>query len=185
MRFVEKRVHLAGASVEAAIRAVYGDDTVRRVYGAETGIGPWSSRGQPRRRLQLRLDKPAGIEIAIRSDGPTVGATLTQRVVRDQPLSLHEVRSSIRLNVLGAELIKIRPRTVLRLSPDPADPEGPGVEVHMTVEMHAVLPPPLNRVVEEVMARQAQVELDRYADAVLDALPVPATDGAPRRRSVT
>jgi len=151
---------------------------VRRVYGAETGIGPWSSRGQPRRRLQLRLDKPAGIEVAIRSDGPTVGATLTQRVVRDQPPSLHEVRSGIRLNVLGAELIKIRPRTVLRLSPDP-DGEGPGVEVHMTVEMHAVLPPPLNRVVEEVMARQAQVELDRYADAVLDALPAP--DGSPRR----
>ena len=73
------------------------------------------------------------------------------------------MHGSIKLRIIGAELIKIRPRTVLSDS-------GGGVEVHMGVEMHAVLPPPLDRVVEDIMARQAAGELDRYADAVVEAL---------------
>ena len=174
MRFVEKRVHLPGATVEAALGAVYGDDTIRRVYGADTGIGPWSVRGRPSRRLELKLDRPDGLEVmpGMRgAQGPTVGAMLRQRVVRDVPARpappgagrLHEVHGSIKLRIIGAELIKIRPRTVLSDS-------GGGVEVHMGVEMHAVLPPPLDRVVEDIMARQAAGELDRYADAVVEAL---------------
>ncbi len=178
MRFVEKRVHLPGTTVEAALGAVYGDDTIRRVYGAGTCIGPWSVRGRPSRRLELKLDRPDGLEVmpSMRGlQGSTVGAMLRQRVVRDEPgppghasgacaRRLHEVHGSIKLRILGAELIKIRPRTVL------SDAGGGVVEVHMGVEMHAVLPPPLDRAVEDVMARQAAGELDRYAAAVVEAL---------------
>lgn len=170
MRLVETPPARFGhASVDHVVDAAYSEATVRQVYGADARIGAWSGRGV--RRVHLQLVKPEGAPLGAQQDRSTlVSATLTQRVVRNLPESarsrrLHEVHGSIRLHMLGAELFRIRPRTVVTVGDD-----GVGAQLRTSVEIHAVLPPPLCGLLEDMMARRATEELGRYADAITHAL---------------
>jgi hypothetical protein len=65
--------------------------------------------------------------------------------------------------MLFAECIKIRPRiTVAEV------PGKPGAEMRASVELHAVFPPPIDRILEGIMANTVDGELGRYVDALRD-----------------
>ena len=185
MRLLVRSYRFPGADFDDVLDATHGEATIRQIYGPATTIGAWSARGE--RRINLRLPKPEGLDVALRSlRGKTfVGATLKQRVERDEKQRLHEVRGSIRLKLLGAELIKIRPSTVVvsqtlhvsdaaafvhESSYMPNAGHADAVEVRTTVELHAVLPPPFDRVVEGVMAMQAEEDMARFAEVLARAV---------------
>ena len=177
MRLLVRSYRFPGADFDDVLDATHGEATIRQIYGPATTIGAWSARGE--RRIQLRLPKPEGLDVALRSlRGKTfVGAALKQRVERDEKQRLHEVRGSIRLKLLGAELIKIRPSTVVSRMLDSAAfvhessyMPSDAVEVRTTVELHAVLPPPFDRVVEGVMAMQAEEDMARFAEVLARAV---------------
>ena len=130
-------VHFSKATVDELVKCVYGEAVIKRVYGEGTEIGLWNQKGV--RRLRLRLETPPGA-LFIRT--ANVGATLTQTVVLSDHARCHEVRGDIRLHVPFSRCIKI------------AEVQGKqGAEMRASVDLHAVVPPPLNRILEDVMAR--------------------------------
>lgn len=167
---------------EADARRVAGAahcaETAVDAYGPGTDVGPWSRRGV--RRVGLSILRPAGLDAVLQTGGEPssfVRATLTQRVVRDDldrggPL---DVRGSIRLHVLGAELIKIRPMTTVAAS------ACTGSVMRTTVEMHAVFPPPLCGIVEAIMADRARSEVRRFVEAVRRRVASTSTEDIARR----
>ena len=165
MRLVDSGdVAFPGTDVGRVADATISHETVHDVYGDDSDVGPWSRRGV--RRVRLTVARPAGLDGIIRSSQPEqdqLRATLKQWIARDERSSggPFEVHGSVRLHVLGAELIKIRPRTSVVPSEDKC-----GARMRTTIELHAVFPPPLAGIVENIMAAQATHEVARFNDAV-------------------
>lgn len=157
MREVNREFDLP-VSLDRAIEAAYGVQSVIGLYGNETHVGAWDSRG--RRRLHIQMPKPQAADackVLRLGNEAFIPATLHQRIIRSEPNVMHEVRGWLRLKVLAAELIKIRPRTILTSCDN-----NTKCRVSTTVEMHAVLPPPFNRLIENIMAERASSELERF-----------------------
>ena len=157
MRIIDSGPVTLGRSVQDVVTIALSDKTVHDVYGVTARIDPWKKCGM-RRRIHLSISRPDGIEAFLKDAGRTVCATLTQRIIK-LPEST-EVRGSVRLHILGAEFIKIRPKTTVEST------EGGGALLRTTVEMHAVFPPPFARIVEDIMANKASEELQRFVQSV-------------------
>lgn len=160
--FAVAGVRLGTSVMSDAVRKTFDDPRVLSiVHGEDLDLGPW--RGGVR-RLAFSMNASSAVpvppEVRRIVCGDRMRTSVRQKVVRSTD-DVHEVQSRVRLHVLGAELLKIRPKFALTRVLSPASSVGE-IEFSASVEVHAVFPSPLNRVIEAFMIAQSRHELEKY-----------------------
>ena len=159
--------------METANAVVFGEQVLRRVHGDGLRIEPWNEAGV--RTLKICVERPE-ITPDAGAAGPsglaglmgnacakTVKTTVTQQIHRDTDAT--QVSSKVRLKMLGAEFIKIRPLFEIY-----RDATEDGMMFKATVELQAVIPPPMCHLVEGFMEAQTLESLNEYVTAISDLL---------------
>lgn len=171
----------------AAFELVFGERTLRQVHGASLRLHEWkrdesaearhgSGAAIQHRRLAFRIDVPSvpapvrrffcgsSLRISVKQV-----ATFSCRAadwdhsgVEAPPPDQVEVRNRTRMHFLGAEMVRVKPSFRIFRDPDASEPR---YMMEGRVEHHALLPPPLNGIVEMFMAEQSAAKLTLYARA--------------------
>ena len=147
-------------------------------------------RRHPVRLLRTDTPFPSGMPMTLCAlvGGSTNRMRMTVRQQMDINSGMQDnivitVQHKIRMHVVCAELVRIKPTFIFTLSPIPregaSDEEG-GCEWALTfgchVKLYAILPPPLDKVCEGFMVSTCRNEVDLYMAAIRECLGV---KGAP------
>jgi hypothetical protein len=157
MRSFENVLDMGSLSLKDAISVVFDNDTLRRVHGEDMQITEWK---EGRRRLHMAFDT-SGIPEQVRRafcGGPRTRVTVKQVIERSTEEE-HRVRNKVRMHVLGQELIKVRPLFVLTK-------KDSKIELAASVQVHAILPPPLNHIAEAFMIEQSERDVRAYLEVI-------------------
>jgi hypothetical protein len=152
-----------------AAAVAYGEELLREMHGSSVRVGPWT-RGCRKIQVDMAADVvPLPKEIKRFVCGSDkIRSTVDQQILRDSAES-HLVRSTVKPHVVGAELFQIRSVFELQQS----KPEEP-VTFAASVEAHAILPPPLNGIVEAFMIEHARYDLESFASRLSERLGSPS-----------
>jgi hypothetical protein len=149
---------LGPVDVGRAAEVVYGEPLMKTMHGDNATIEPWRNN---RRKLRVVMDSESVIPLApeVRRFvcGNKVRSTIKQKIEKNTE-ELHEVKSDIKLHVLGAEFFKVR--SLFQLKRHPSDAKRTTFDSR--VEVHAVFPPPLNHIFENFMIEHAKKDIEYY-----------------------
>jgi hypothetical protein len=157
MKFCELNdVDLGNLTIDQAVGITYADDVLKEVHGESLRIHRWH---KSQRKLEMQMELH-GVPNELKKilGGDKMRATVRQKVTHTSD-TLHEVHNGVRLHILGAELVKIRPRFQLRRMDD-------RTFFSAKVVVHAVFPPPLNHIAEHFMVQNASRDIHHYAAAI-------------------
>ena len=146
--------------LEATVRRATCLSTLQSVHGASVDATAWLNG---RRTVRYTMPLPPGIptELAEVVCGKDVRFSV-QQAVRAIGKDGVELGNKVRMHFLGAELLQIRPRMMIR-----RDPDTNRCSVQAHVKVNAVLPTPLNRLAESFMLRQSEVEFAKWAAVIV------------------
>lgn len=148
-------VSLGKMSMQNGFEKMFGPETLFKVHGNDAKATPWNDNKRIVKFHVKMDDVPKELKrVMVRS---------RFQVTSKQEMETHEteinVRNSLKLHFIGAELFKIKPSFYL------VEKEG-----HLfaggNVEHHAILPPPLNKIAEAFMCRHSQKELELYESII-------------------
>ena len=169
MKLVEIQPTRVGNSFDAAFGLIWSDKTLRKFHGPSLSTTPWreekardGSCVQSTRKLRFVVDVvdvPAEVRAFFRGDKMRI-STKQQLVKQEERWS---VTNHIRMHFLGAEFIKMKPTFYLEKIADDIYFGG-------RIEHHAILPPPLNGIVEGFMQRQTEKEIESFSGLIKKSL---------------
>lgn len=163
--FQSPKIDLGDIQLDDAANIVYGEDLMKIMHGEDVQIEPWKNN---RRRLRITMDADSVIplpeEIRKFVCGSRVKSTVKQRIVANTA-NLHSVKSNVKLHVLGSEFLRIR--SIFNLS---RCKETNKTLLNSEVEVHAIFPPPLNKMLEGFMIHHAEHDIAFYEDRIVAAV---------------
>jgi hypothetical protein len=158
MRLLEiEPIQIRGVSIKTAFDQIFHDETLREVHGPSLKATPWDGKNKRLLKFSISLDNVPS-EIRRFFCGNKLKITTRQALVPQD--ARYDVKNSIRMHFLGAELFKLKSAFYLEQKDDG----------HLSfggrVEHHAILPPPLNGIAEGFMKQQSEREVDHYMSVV-------------------
>jgi hypothetical protein len=161
MRLVTRGPVELPVDLQDASRICLAPDTLKSVHGGEMSISDWNDKG--RRTLKFFVDRPQEIPALLKAFIPreSIGMLVVQEKRSDETTGSLELKNKIRLDMLGQEIVKIRPKFRFHAN-------GPKSTLFTAeVRLDVVLPPPLNVLGEQFVAGWAARDLDLYTGEIL------------------
>ena len=145
-----------------AFDMAFGEDTLRKLHGNDVVITPWDERNRLVLKFTINMEH-VPTELRRIFCGSRMRVTAKQQLVREEGRC--EVSSRMKMHIMGAELIRVRPRFTLK--------EGPEGLVCMEgcVDHAAMLPPPVNAIAEAFMYNSSKEQLSRYSGIIKESYP--------------
>lgn len=151
------RLRLRCDTLDAAVEAVFGADTLRKVHGDGLRADPFVD-GQRTFRFDVDVSAvPAPLRVFF--SGSKLGVTTRQTLTKRD--DHWRVTNQLKMHFVGAELFRIRP--CFDLTRNAADGT---VSIGGAVRHDASLPRPFSGIAERFMAGHSERELRRFAEVL-------------------
>jgi hypothetical protein len=136
---------------------VFGSETLERMHGSSVRTSKW--RDDKRKvRFTISVDHVPK-EVRMFFCGNKLRITTEQHRQVNEAERRIVVTNRMRMHFLGAELFSVKPMFMLHC-------QGGDTYVSGSVRHHAVLPPPLDMVVESFMAQHSKKQLEHFASVL-------------------
>lgn len=143
---------------------MFDKEILKDVYGDDIIIHFWNKKGKNERKIELTMDlQELSPELRNIFCGDKLRVVTYQRIIEHSDY-VYEVHHRVKLKILGAEFIKVRPHFILKRN------DGK-TTFSAKVEVHAIFPHPLNTIIEKYIIDSAREELKRYVHAIKKILP--------------
>lgn len=153
-------VSLGDMKMKNAIDVTFSESTLKKIHGSGTKVGAWKN-GE--RDLEYNMDiKKVPAAISRFFSGGHLPVQCTQRVTKTDD-SCHHVENIVHMHNFGSRFVNVEPKFVLRK-------EKKEVFFDAQVKVNVWLMPPFNHITEAFMLKEAQKEVLKYAETVLDEL---------------
>ena len=148
---------LGNISLEEAFHKVFSPDSLRRIHGTDMMITDWNHKLE--RSFQFFVDLPQiPNEIKRFFCGSRLKITTKQQMTKTE--NNIQVKNKIKLHVLGAEFVSVRPTFYLHH-------ENKRSFLSINIEHRARFPPPLNKIIEGFMTHTSERAFETFTRLVL------------------
>jgi len=149
---------LGHISIPDAFYKVFSPDTLRKIHGEDMTITDWNEKRE--RTFRFYVETP-GIPNEVKQFfcGSRLKIT-TKQSYTHQPTRV-VVKNKVKLHVLGAELVSVRPTFTLDHFP-----EEKTTTLSVRIEHRARFPPPLNGIIENFMTETSKRAFQTFVNVV-------------------
>lgn len=154
--FVIPNLYLGNISLEEAFHKVFGPDTMRKIHGEEMTLTPWNHKHE--RTFKFYVDIPQ-VPKEIKSLFCGNRLQITTKQQRIDMSDCIQIKNKVKLHVLGAELVSIKPSFNLYHILNQT-------YLSVNIEHRARFPPPINSILEGFMVETSKKAFQTFVHVI-------------------